>query len=146
MSRYWIASHLAALFPQPIVGQNVITPSSNPINITELERLTLLVEGAVHGAAGAAGYAVPIPSTATDAWEYIRGVVRDGAGYESFKVIPGGGQHAEMFRLSFQRAMEEIRSGKQPILGAPKEGGENARAFVRVSGVATPVITWDWQP
>jgi hypothetical protein len=128
-----------------VIGVPLITATSNPVNLAKFADLIDLTEGAVHGAAAAAGYAIPIPSTATDAWEYIRGVVRDGAGYEALKMIPGGGVSAAEFRAAFNRAMDEIRSGKQPILSS-KDTGETGRGLPRGGGVATPVLTWDWTP
>jgi hypothetical protein len=145
MPRYWSASALSELLPQPVVGVPLVTATSAPVSLQKLSELIDLTEGAVHGAIAAAGYAVPIASTSADAWNYIRGVVRDGAGYEALKMIPGGKASADEYRLAYRRAMEEIRSGEQTIL-APHETGEGGRGLPRGGGPATYTVGWDWMP
>lgn len=145
MPRYWSASALSELLPQPVVGVPLITATSAPVSLQKFSELIELVEGTLHGAIAAAGYAVPIPSTAEDAWDYVRGVVRDGAGYEALKMIPGGKASADEYKFAYRRALEEIRSGEQPLITG-LDTSESGRGLPRGGGPATYTVGWDWRP
>lgn len=143
---YWVASDLAQYLPQPVLGTPLIGATSNPVNLTKFARIISLVESEVEGAAAQAGYTVPVPTTATVAFEYVANVVSAGARWQALELVMPGNPTADEYKAAYHEALGAIRSGRQPLLSASRDLGEEARALPRYGGIASPAISASWAP
>lgn len=142
---YWVATELAEMLPQAVIGRPLIGPTSRPVSASQFERIIQLVSAEFDGAAAGAGYQVPIPSTASQAWDYARLVVGYGARWQVLEQITPGHKTADEMRSAYKAAIDQIREGRQPILQA-SEPGTSGRALPRGGGIASPVISASWCP
>lgn len=145
---YWAATDLVHYLPQAVIGEDVITATSNPINYDEFQVLIDLVSGEFDNAAAQSGYAVPIASSATPAFEYARLVVKHGSFKEVFSSIYVGDDNtlATNYREAYERAIQDLRDGKLTLSGAALDEGESSRLLPRSRGVASPWVTGTWAP
>ena len=142
---YWTASELAGMLPQAVLGRPLVTATSNPVNLDRFGTLIEMISSEVEGAAAQAGYQTPIPTTATQAFAYVRGVVRYGVGWQALEEITPGHKTADEYRSAYKAAIDQIREGKQSILQS-SETGDIGRSLPRGGGIASPVISASWMP
>lgn len=138
---YWVATELAQQFPQPVLGQNLITGTSRPVSASQLEVQIQLISAEFEGVAAGAGYQVPIPSTATQAWDYARMVVGYGVQWQTLERITPGHKTADEMRSAYKAALDQVREGRQPILQAAETSNDRGRALPRGGGIASPAIS-----
>lgn len=137
---YWVATELAEHLPQPVLGTKLIGATTRPISATQFETLIKLISAEFEGAAAFAGYQTPIPSTATQAWEYARMVVGYGVQWQALERITPGNKTADEMRSAYKAAIDQIREGKQPLLQS-SDSGQSGRALPRYGGIATPQVS-----
>lgn len=137
---YWSASELTSLLPQPVLGTPLIGATTRPVDLTKFETIIKLIAAEFEGAAAQAGYQTPIPSTATQAWEYARMVVGYGARWQALEQITPNHKTADEMRSAYKAAIDQIREGRQPILQAG-EAGTLGRALPRYGGIASPTVS-----
>lgn len=132
----------------PLPGHVVLGPSTNP-NLNAVASMIAQIEAEVDAAAAAAGYAVPISTTATIGYAYIVGLAEKGVTARilsiAFPNLPGGpGSRTTMgddFRKEYNAAIEQIRKGDLPIVGAAQDPGEGGRQLPRSFSVSNPWAT-----
>lgn len=141
---YWYASDLAQYVVQPGQrGTYTITGSSVPVNATQFQEIIEEVSGAFDQAAAKAGYLVPIPTSATQAWLVAKRVVRNGAIADALRIIYTGPdqKYVDKYEMLFQNALVAIAAGDRPLPGAPNDTGSGNRLFPQFGGIASPVMT-----
>mgnify|MGYP000011629653 CR=1 FL=1 len=147
MGYYWAASSLIPFVPEPVLGVPLITGSSRPVSASELDTIIELVEAEVAGAAAEAGYAFPVSTAASVGYNFVKQVVSDGAVGKTLRQINPNSKAASELLSAFNNALEKIRRGQMPLLGAglltSEQGG---RALPRGVGIASPWITATWTP
>lgn len=145
---YWAASEFAGRLPQAVLGQEVITGSSNPIDLTQAQQILDEHSAEFDSAAAHAGYLTPISSAASQAWNLARLVVYNGARAHVMQTI-NVGRDASLsgeYRAAYLRAIEDIMRGNLPLVGAPNDTGESGRSLPRSSGIGSPMISASWMP
>src|SRR5690349_1915335 len=91
------ATDLVGLLP----AMPTITASSVPLTMTEVAGIIGRIEANVEGAAAAAGYTVPIPTTATGAFSQVQDAVVQGAGWRVHRrLYPNMGGPADKSSLA----------------------------------------------
>lgn len=138
---YWVATELAEHLPQPVLGTKLIGATTRPVSASQFETIISLVSAEFEGKAAGAGYAVPIPSTATQAWDYARMVISYGAQWQALERITPGHKTADEMRAAYHGALNEIQEGKQPMLTAAETSNDRGRALPRHSGIASPQVS-----
>src|SRR5689334_4309209 len=114
MPYFWGASHASAAFnlntlvPQPVLGRNLVTGSSNPINLADFDQLITLVEGEVGAAFGEGGYTYPVSTGASVAFVWTQKVVKDGAIAALLATIPGQSKTAAEMKAAYDAALKLI--------------------------------------
>jgi hypothetical protein len=140
---YWDASDLAQYAPRPNLASVMVTASSVPVNLGQLQELIEERSGEFDQAAAKAGYLVPIPTTASQGYMVARRVVRDGTLADLMRTWPTGDpKSADRYQAAFDKAMTAIEQGDRPIPNAPTDPTGGGRLLpVAGGGWATPVIT-----
>lgn len=152
MGVYIAATEIADLLPRSQPSYPLVTATSNPVNFTKLDAIVLDIEAELNGAAAAGGYAVPINSSASYAFQQMHLFARYGAAAEALEAIfPGSASNDKSFlgseyRAAYQKALADLASGALTLPGAGISTGEDARLLPVWSGQPSPNITMDWQP
>lgn len=122
---YWVASDLAQYVVRPNQGSVLITPSSIPINLDQFQEIIQEVSGVFDMAAFKAGYAVPIPTTAS-AFAAVKGIVRNGAVADVLRIVYTGPdpKYVDRFQAAFDNALKAVEAGDRPLPGAPGDAGD----------------------
>lgn len=150
---YISASEFVLLLPRSV---GTITGSSNPITISEVATIIERVSVMVDGAAAAAGYSVPVPSSATSAFAQMQEIVANGAGWKVLRAIfpnQGGANDklavAGEYRDAYNDQVKALREGNLALVGASNDTGETSRLLPRgyltsnpgaTDAAATPMI------
>lgn len=136
---YWSASALAAEFPQPVQGIEVVGASTNPVNFGGLSSYIDQNGAEFDSAAAKGGYAVPIPQTAS-AYPFVQMIVGMGARAQALEEIYGPDSRI-VVRLyaAYESALERIANGDLPLL-APRDTSETGRVLPRSGATVTPRI------
>lgn len=126
----------------PLPAHVTITGSSNP-NLAAVATMIAQVEGELNAAAAHAGYSVPLTSPAaggaTIGYAQIVGYAEKGVTARilsiAFPNLPGGpGTRTSLgddFRKEYNAALEAIRKGDLPLVGAAADSGEGGRELAR---------------
>jgi hypothetical protein len=131
---YLVASELTAMLPRQV---GTITGSSFPLTIDEVGTIIARVSAELDGAAGAAGYAIPVPTTATQAYAQMQEYTEQGAGWRVLRrIFPGGGDSASHplasdLRDAYNATLKALREGTLILIGAGAAAGEDARELPR---------------
>jgi hypothetical protein len=143
--QYAVATEITALLPQPVLGMQLVTGSSHPVNLLGVDRYLTLVESEFDAAAAGAGYSVPVSSSATSAFAYAQMVIGHGVMARVLDQINPGSKTAAAFEADFRQAIQDIRAGRQPLL-ASNEAGETGRSFPQWGENLPPRVTasYDW--
>lgn len=140
MAGYWAASTLARLMPQPVQGIEVIGASTAPVNFGDFDTYISQRGAEFDGSAAKAGYAVPIPSTASS-YPYVQMIVGLGARADALdEIYSGKSSKADVYRSAYEMALARIASGEVPLL-APKDTSQIGRQLPRGGGVASAIFT-----
>lgn len=155
MPAYVTASDFVLTLP---VAVGSITPSSRPLNIGAVATICEQISVELDGAAAYAGYGVPIPSTATQAYSQMQLLMVRGAAAHVLNVFyPAMGQAdksslAGDYEKAYQAALVQLRAGQMPLIDAPfgAKGTQLPRSFSTSNPTATsgvvPHFGMDWQP
>lgn len=138
---YWVATDLAQYLPQLVIGSYLVTPTSNPVNASQFQAIINMKSAEFDQAAAKAGYAVPIPTTASQGWITAQNVVRSGAIAAALYQIYTGpdAKYIDRYETSFQMAIKAIAAGDMLIPNAPWDvSGDNL--YPIYSGIASPVF------
>jgi len=150
MGYYWnvgSAADLNSLVPQAVLGVNLFTGSSNPITLDDFDTLLSLTEGEVGAACAEGGYSFPVATVASVAFNYVKGVVADGAIANALELIPGKNTTATRLRNSYDTALTLIREGKMTLLAAAAlTDDQGGRQGMRGGGIASPMVSASWFP
>lgn len=135
---YWAASDLAQFAPRPNLASVMVTASSVPVNLGQLQELIEERSVEFDQAAAKAGYLVPIPTTASQGYTVARRVVRDGALADLMRQWPtGDSKSADRYQAAFESALKAIEQGDRPIPNAPNDPAGGGR-LLPVSGGGWP--------
>jgi hypothetical protein len=117
--------------------KNLVGPSTNP-NLNAVGSIIARVAVEVEAAAAVAGYAVPIPTSATQAYAQMSQYVLQGVLWQTWRgLIPQmGGDNdknlsANEYRDSYQAALQQLRDGELPLIGAPTDPSDVSRVLPR---------------
>lgn len=153
------ATELSLILPAHVsIGTN-----TDPLTLGEVGSIIAEVSGRLDGVAAAAGYSVPIASTATVAYAAVQGVVKDGVAARILSILfpnMGPGSKAGLstdYRAAYDDAIKAIRAGEFTLVGAGRDTGETSRALPRSYGTsnssddaaqfaASPHVPMAWQP
>jgi hypothetical protein len=144
VTAYISATDLSAIFPNAVP---TLTASSRPFTIAEVNTVIDRIGNELDSAAALAGYAVPIPSTATQAFSQMQLYTQWGAACRVLQVIfPGGGPSSEMplagtYCADYKAVLDRIRVSEEPLLGAPADTSEQARELARSLKQGDPTAT-----
>jgi hypothetical protein len=117
---------------------HVIGPSarSSPDQSAELD-----------AAAAAAGYGVPIATTATGAYAQMQQAAQAGAAWlvlrDVFPNVSGTADRSSIaseYRDAYRGFLKMLREGTVPLVGAAQDTGTSGRQLPRSRGIATPNI------
>lgn len=131
---YLAATELTAMLPRQV---GTITGSSFPLTIDEVATIIGRVSAELDGAAGAAGYAVPVPATAAQAYAQMQEYTEQGAGWRVLRrIFPGGGDSASHplandLRDAYNATLKALREGTIILIGAGSDASETARELPR---------------
>jgi hypothetical protein len=136
-----------------------ITGSSLPLTIGEVATVCEQISAELDSAAAAAGYAVPISTTATAAYGQMQLLTVRGAGCHTLRVIFPGSEAGKMpladtYCAAYAEALKMLRAGDYILIGAPPgpegQGRELPRSYSTSNPLATsgvdPQATMDWVP
>lgn len=139
---YWVATDLAQYIVQPITGSYLVTASSNPINASQFQEIIDEKSAQFDQAAAKAGFLVPIPTSASQAWRVAKKVVRDGATADLLRIVYTGPdqKYVDRFETSYQVALAAIAAGDMPIPAAPPDPAADGRLFPLSAGIASPIF------
>ena len=134
MSTYISATDVTVTLPAPAtVGTNTV-----PLTLAEVATWCDEVGAEIDGAAAAAGYAVPISPSSTGAYAQVRRLAKTGVAAQILGVlapnVPAAGGKmslASEYRQAYETALERLREGKLPLVGATSESGDGARELPR---------------
>lgn len=146
MGVYW-GSDLANYLPQPVLGVNLIHPTSFPIKLDEFVTIISMTEGEFHAAAAEGGYSFPIPAAASTAFDYAKKVVADGAQAYALRRIGGQDRMASALQAAYDEALKAIREGKVTLLAATTlTSTEGGKQNARYGGIPSPTIqaSYNW--
>lgn len=119
-----------------------ITGSSVP-NLAGVASMIAEVESELNAAAAAAGYQVPLVSPASGgasiAYDQVVGLTKKGVTARVLSIVfpnlPGGpGTRTSLgdaYRKEYQDALDQIRAGKLPLVGAGVDSGDQGRQLPR---------------
>lgn len=145
----------------PLLPRSVptFTPTSVPLTLTDLDTIIRRVSAEVDGAAAGAGYSVPVPSTATQAWTQVQQLAFTGVAWQVLRtVFPGQGgtgdrnSQADDYRIAYMEGLKALRRGETALVGAPGDASETNRALPRsaetsgldvAAGGASPMARMD---
>lgn len=156
---YLSATELAVILPP---GASV-GASTMPINLGETATIIAQVGAEVDGYLSAAGFGIPISTTATTAYAQIQRIVTQGAAAQVLNSILSnmGGQSkttlASEYADSYRNALKMIADKKLALPGVSPDTGETGRALPRsfqtsnpgadaAGYAASPLIQMIWEP
>lgn len=146
MAWYLGASELTVILP---AGVSIGT-STLPLTLGEVGSIIVEFEGEVDGYLSAAGYTVPVATSASYAFVTVQRAVRNGAGAAVLDVLfPTMGGPADktsassVYRKAYDDFKKAIASGNLALVGAGKDTGETGRVLPRSGGVASPFASMD---
>lgn len=141
---YISASEIALTFPN-VVG--TVTGSSRPMTIDEVATVAERISDELNAAAAAAGYLVPIPTTATQAYAQMALWTLYGANCRTLRTIfPGGAPGGELllandYCTQYQAVLANLMDGSMILPGAPPDPSEANRVLARSLSVSDPTAT-----
>lgn len=144
MSPYIGATELSGLLPNAVP---TLTASSRPLTIGEVATICERVSVELDSAAAVAGYAVPVSTTATQAYAQMALYNAWGAACMTLKLIfPGGGQSSEMpladdYCANYAAVLERLRDDKEILIGAADDPSDSSRILARSLSVSDPTAT-----
>lgn len=130
-----------------------IAPSSVPVNLGQVASMIAEVGGEIDGALAAAGYLAPILSPAsggpTVGFPQVVGIAKKGVSARVLSVLfpnlPGGpGSRVSMgddYRKEYQAALQAIRQGDLPIVGAATDDSGGGRQLPRSYSTSNTAAT-----
>lgn len=136
---YWAATALAPFLVRPIAASMMVTASSAPLDLLNFQTMIDQKSGEFDQAAARAGYAVPIPPTATQGFQVAMRVTRDGAIADALRLIYTGPdqKYVDRYEQAFQNALKEIIAGNRTIPGAAEVGGP----MPKWSGIGSQIMS-----
>lgn len=124
-----------------------ISPTSSPYDFAAIDVLIAELGAEVEGYAAAAGYEVPISSTATMAYESMRRAVKNGVyGVVLNTIFPNlsnnTGDKSQSLASTYEKAYNAFKaglaSGSLILVGAASAGEDEGRVLPRHGGFASP--------
>lgn len=123
--------------------------NTRPINLNAVATIIWEVSAELDAAAAAAGYAVPLVSPAsggaTQAFGQIVGYAKKGVAARVlanfFPNLPGKGSGSSSvtdYRQDYKDALDAIRKGDLPLVGAARSSGEEGRELPRSYSIENP--------
>jgi hypothetical protein len=143
---YTDASALAAFLPAN-QGLPILTASSFP-NLNGAATIIAMVSAELDGAALAAGYSVPIPSTASAARLQMSQYTLEGAAARALRTLlphlaPNDQvNYASILDTQYRQALDHIRQGHTLLVDAPRDTGAE-RPLPRSNFTKDPTSSWD---
>jgi hypothetical protein len=124
------------------VNIGTVVTQSVPLTWAIVGSIITEVSAELDGAAAAAGYAVPVTSPAsggpTVGYGQMVGIAKKGVAARVlgniFPNLPGAGSKASLvdeYRKEYQAALDAIRGGKLPIVGAAADTSDGGRLLPR---------------
>lgn len=140
---YWVASDLAQYVVRPNLGSMLIGPSTIPVNYGQFQEIINEVSAQFDMAAAKAGFVVPIPTTATQAYTAVKGITRCGITADVLRIVYTGPdqKYVDRFQAAFDAALRAVAAGDRPLPGAPNDPAADGRLLPISQGVASPVFT-----
>jgi hypothetical protein len=144
VSPYITADEFVLTLPNAV---STITGSSRPMSIGDVATICERVSDELNGAAAAAGYAIPIPTTATQAYAQMALYNLYGAGCFTLRTIfPGGAPGGEMllandYCAQYQGVLAALMSGDLILPGAVTDPGQGNRELARSYSTSFPLAT-----
>src|SRR6266542_1839593 len=141
---YISASELVLSFP---AAAGTITASSVPMNIAEVATICERVSIELDSAAAIAGYVVPVPASASQAYAQMALYNGWGAACLTLRTMfPGGAQGAEMplakdYCADYTAVLQRLREGTEVLIGEPPDTGETTRELARSYSTSFPLAT-----
>jgi len=139
------ATELSGLLPAAVP---TLTASSRPLSIPEVATICERISVELDSAAAIAGYAVPIPTTATQAYAQMALYNSWGAACLTLKTIfPGGAPGAGELPLamdycnSYAAVLDRLRESLEILPGAPEDSTSSNRQLARSLSVSDPTAT-----
>lgn len=128
-----------------------IGTSSVPYSIGAVASLIVEVEGVVDGYVAAAGYGIPVSSTATYSFAVLRSAVKNGVSAQIldalFPNMGGPGDRAQTMSSGYRRAYEmflkSLRDGSMSLIDASPAAASGTRPFPVGGGVASGAVRLD---
>lgn len=143
-------SATADFIPRLPQSAGTFTGSSMPLSVGAVASLLEEFSLTVDGAAAAAGYAVPVSSTATSAFAQMGQIVRHGAAWEVLRTIfpgqSGQGDRASVaddYRIAYENAVRALRRGELALVGAASSSGDGGRVLPRSAETGSLVAAED---
>lgn len=139
---YWVSTDLAQYVVQPILGSYIVTPTSFPVNASQFQEIINEVSAKFDMACAKAGFQVPIPTTATQAYLGAKAIVRDGCIADVLRVVYTGPdqKYVDRYQAMFDAALKAIEAGDRPLPGAPPDAAGDGRLLPIWSGIASAVL------
>lgn len=152
---YVVASEFTPLLPR---AAGTITGSSIPLNMSEVASMADRISLTLDSAAAAAGYSVPIPTSAAAAYAQMVEYTQYGLGWRVLRTIFPAQEAARMplaeeYRQAYYDALNALRDGKLTLIGAGTDPGEGSRELPRsfqtshsgdeIAAYASPTIELD---
>jgi len=137
------ATELGGLLPNAVP---TFTGSSTPLTSGEVATICERISVELDAAAAAAGYTVPITSTATQAYAQMALYNSWGAACLTLRTIFPGGQTAEMplaqnYCDAFAAVIDRLRASTEVLIGAPGDTSEGTRELARSLSTSDPTAT-----
>lgn len=140
------ATELVGLLP----GMPTFSATSQPLTVDEVAGIVQRIESNIEGAAAAAGYTIPVSSTATVAWSQITDAVVQGSGWRVLRrLYPNMGGPSDKTSLaaemrdSYLAFVKELKTGKLPLVGAGSDATAGTRELPRSTGQASPLFCFE---
>lgn len=144
MTPYIGATELSGLLPNAVP---TLTGSSRPLTLYEVATIIDRVSIELDTAAAAAGYLVPVSTTATQAYGQMQLYTSWGAACRTLQLIfPGGGQSAEMplaadYCNDYKAVLDRLRTKTEILVGAASDPSETSRELARSLSTSDPTAT-----
>jgi hypothetical protein len=144
---YWSATELVNFFPEAVPSEALVTGSSHPISLDDLSTIITMISAEFDSTAAMVGYLTPIPSSAGAAYDYARLIVGNGAKWQALQAIYVGDERIDdEYRVAYNRALDDIRSGNMRLAGAPSDPANIGRVLMKHRGIPSPAVIATWRP
>jgi hypothetical protein len=121
--------------------------STRPLTLGAVGSIVFQISAELDAAAAAAGYGVPVSTTATGAYAQMQQAAQAGAAWlvlrDVFPNVSGTADRASIaseYRDAYRGFLKMLREGTVPLVGASLDTGTAGRQLPRSRGIATPNI------